>query len=59
MHYKIGSRGSKLALVQTEYVCERLKEAYPEHTFEIVIVKTKGDKIQNRPLHQIGEKDYL
>lgn len=56
MQYKIGSRGSKLALVQTKYVCERLKEAYPEHSFEIVIVKTKGDKIQNRPLHQIGGK---
>lgn len=56
MHYRIGSRGSKLALIQTEYVCEKLKKAYPEHTFEIVIVKTKGDKIQNRPLDQIGGK---
>lgn len=56
MHYKIGSRGSKLALIQTKYVCEKLKKAYPEHTFEIVIVKTKGDKIQNQPLNQIGGK---
>lgn len=56
MHYKIGSRGSKLALIQTEYVCEKLRKAYPEHTFEIVIVKTKGDKIQNRPLNKIGGK---
>ncbi|HIX68000.1 MAG TPA: hydroxymethylbilane synthase [Candidatus Anaerostipes excrementavium] len=56
MNYKIGSRGSKLALIQTKYVCQRLKERYPEHDFEIVIVKTKGDRIQNKPLDQIGGK---
>lgn len=56
MDYKIGSRGSKLAMIQTEYVRDRLREAYPEHTFEIVVIKTKGDKIQNRPLSQIGSK---
>ena len=56
MHYKIGSRGSKLALTQTEYVCNKLRENYPEHTFEIVIVKTEGDRVQNRPLNQIGGK---
>ncbi len=56
MHYKIGSRGSKLALRQTEYVCDKLREKYPEHTFEIVIVKTEGDRVQNRPLDQIGGK---
>lgn len=56
MKYVIGTRGSKLALVQANYVCDRLKEAYPQHTFEIKIIKTKGDLIQNKPLHQIGDK---
>ena len=40
MHYRIGTRGSKLALVQTEYVKRRMEEAYPEDTFELVIIKT-------------------
>mgnify|MGYP000134493507 FL=1 len=47
MKYIIGSRGSRLALIQTKYVQEKLAKAYPEHTFEIQIIKTKGDKIQN------------
>lgn len=56
MIYKIGSRGSKLALVQTESVCRELKKRYPEHIFEIVIVRTKGDKVQDKPLDQVGGK---
>lgn len=56
MKYIIGTRGSKLALIQTEYVKQRLEEQYPEHEFEVKIIKTKGDLIQDRPLHQIGAK---
>lgn len=56
MKYIIGSRGSKLALTQTEYVCKRLRDAYPMHTFEIAVIRTKGDKIQDKPLHEIGGK---
>lgn len=56
MNYKIGTRGSKLALIQTEWVRQQLINAYPEHTFEIVVVKTKGDQIQDRPLDKIGDK---
>ena len=53
MKYIIGSRGSRLALIQTKYVQEKLAKAYPEHTFEIQIIKTKGDKIQNKPLDKM------
>ena len=56
MKYVIGTRGSKLALVQANYVCDILQKAYPEQEFEIKIVKTKGDMIQDRPLNQIGDK---
>lgn len=56
MKYIIGSRGSRLALIQTKYVQEKLAKAYPQHTFEIQIIKTKGDKIQNKPLDKIGGK---
>ena len=56
MKYIIGSRGSRLALIQTKYVQEKLAKAYPEHSFEIEVIKTKGDKIQNKPLDKIGGK---
>ena len=56
MHYRIGTRGSKLALVQTEYVKRRMEEAYPEDTFELVIIKTTGDKVTDKPLVAIGTK---
>ena len=56
MHYKIGTRGSKLALAQSEYVRKRLEESFPEDTFELVIISTTGDKITDRPLAAIGSK---
>lgn len=40
---KIGTRGSKLALIQTETVAEALRRIHPELTVEIVIIKTSGD----------------
>ncbi|MDO4467252.1 MAG: hydroxymethylbilane synthase [Bacillota bacterium] len=56
MKYIIGTRGSKLAMVQTNYVRQRLEEAYPEDSFEIKVISTKGDRIQDRPLEAIGDK---
>ena len=43
MRYLIGTRGSKLALVQTDYVIDKLKRAYPDDDFKAVIIKTTGD----------------
>lgn len=54
MEYKIGTRGSKLALAQTETVRDALKNAFPEHDFEIVIVKTTGDRVRDIPLKDVG-----
>lgn len=56
MRYYVGTRGSKLALVQTNYVIDRLKEAYPEDEFESVVIKTTGDIQADRQLDQIGLK---
>lgn len=56
MRYYVGTRGSKLALVQTNYVIDRLKEAYPEDEFESVIIKTTGDIQADRQLDKIGSK---
>lgn len=56
MIYKIGTRGSRLALAQAESVQKRLAERFLEHTFELVIVKTTGDKISNVPMREVGTK---
>ncbi|RYZ59440.1 MAG: hydroxymethylbilane synthase, partial [Proteobacteria bacterium] len=53
---KVGSRGSALALWQTEHVIARLKEAHPGVEFEILIIKTQGDKILDVPLARIGDR---
>lgn len=54
MHYKIGTRGSALALIQANAVCAALGQRFPEHSFEIVIVKTTGDKVRNIPMREVG-----
>lgn len=56
MRYLIGTRGSKLALVQTDYVIDKLKKAYPDDDFEAVIIKTTGDIEQKKALDKIGSK---
>jgi hydroxymethylbilane synthase len=53
---RIGSRGSKLALVQSEWVRDRLQELHPGLTVDIEVVHTKGDKILDAPLAKIGDK---
>ena len=52
----VGTRGSKLALAQTNWVIDKLKEHYPEIEFETKIIKTKGDIIQDISLDKIGDK---
>jgi hydroxymethylbilane synthase len=52
MHIRIGTRGSKLALAQSEIVCRRLTELGNE--VETAIIKTQGDRITEVPLHEIG-----
>ncbi len=52
----LGTRGSKLALRQTEIVIGMLEKLYPDHQFVAEIIKTTGDTIWDRPLHLIGGK---
>jgi hydroxymethylbilane synthase len=52
----IGSRGSKLALWQSEHVRDRLETANPGISIELKIIKTTGDKILDSPLSKIGDK---
>ncbi len=53
---KIGTRGSKLALWQANWVISAIKARYPHFSLELVIIKTKGDKILDVPLAKAGGK---
>lgn len=56
MKVRIGTRGSKLALWQTEFVRRKLSDVFPDVEFEVKVIKTKGDKILDSPLSKIGDK---
>ncbi|USI74280.1 hydroxymethylbilane synthase [Sphingomonas morindae] len=55
---RLGTRGSPLALVQARMVAERLRAAHGlgEEGIEIVPLRTTGDRVQDRPLAEIGGK---
>jgi hydroxymethylbilane synthase len=53
---RIATRGSNLALVQTRWVARQLRTHFPDLDIEEVHVKTEGDRIQDRPLAQVGGK---
>jgi hydroxymethylbilane synthase len=55
-HFIIGSRGSKLALWQSEWVKSRLMELRPGAEIRIEIIKTSGDVMLDVPLATIGGK---
>lgn len=56
--YKIGTRGSLLAVTQSTLImqeCERISG----EKFELVLIKTQGDIITNKPLWQLEGKDFF
>ena len=53
---KIGTRASRLALWQAEFVASELKKFFPTLEIELVKVHTTGDKILDAPLAKIGGK---
>src|ERR1044072_3074212 len=57
---RIGTRGSALALAQAEETRRRLVAAHPSlaapGAVEIVVIRTTGDRVQDRPLAKIGGK---
>jgi hydroxymethylbilane synthase len=52
----IATRGSALALWQAEHVKARLLAVDPDLTVELLVIKTTGDKILDRPLAEVGGK---
>jgi hydroxymethylbilane synthase len=53
---RIGTRGSQLALWQSRWVQNALAGHWPKTSFELTVIKTTGDKIQDVPLSQVGGK---
>src|SRR6056297_2051358 len=55
---KLGTRGSPLALAQAYETRDRLSTVFdlPQEAFEIIVIKTTGDKVVDRPLKEIGGK---
>ena len=50
---RIGSRASRLAVLQSELVMEQIRRILPDAELKLVTMKTTGDKILNRTLDQI------
>ncbi len=53
---RIGTRGSQLALWQANWIRDQILAQHPSLQIELVIIKTQGDKIVDRPLSAIGGK---
>jgi hydroxymethylbilane synthase len=57
-HYRIGTRGSALALTQTSLVKESL-EKISNHSFELVTVSTTGDQDTSKPLVELEGQNFF
>ena len=55
-HFVVGTRGSKLALEQANYVAALIKNTRKNLEVEVKVIKTSGDKIQDVALAKIGGK---
>ena len=53
---RIGTRGSDLALRQTEMIADMIQNKYPRLSMKIVPIRTRGDRMQNISLVKIGGK---
>ncbi|HZB00071.1 MAG TPA: hydroxymethylbilane synthase [Nitrososphaera sp.] len=52
---RVGTRGSRLAIAQTEIALAALRKAHPQIRFEVITISTKGD-VDKRPLFTLDEK---
>jgi len=53
---RIGTRDSKLAMLQTQVIVDRLGQLFPELSCQIVSVVTGGDKVLNKPIADLGTR---
>ena len=54
--FRLGTRQSMLARVQTDEVIKELKKVWPDHKYEIHAMTTTGDNNQKTALHKFNEK---
>lgn len=55
----VGSRGSKLALVQSEYVLAKLRTAHPDLEFSLTKIVTSGDQDQHSSLDRLPSVGFF
>jgi hydroxymethylbilane synthase len=58
-HFLIGTRGSKLALTQAEWVAAQIRKHCPDLEIKTKIYKTQGDKILDVPLSSVEGKSFF
>lgn len=56
MNIKVGTRKSRLAVIQTQIVVKKLQAYYPEDTFTLIGYSTRGDENLNKSLSAFGSK---
>ena len=56
MKIRVGTRGSRLSIIQTMEVVDKLKAEFPEVEFEIRVIKTRGDIDLETPLYMIPQE---
>ncbi|HVT87342.1 MAG TPA: hydroxymethylbilane synthase [Tepidisphaeraceae bacterium] len=56
MTLRLGTRGSSLARRQSQMIADLLEKHHPELVVELIICKTTGDRIQDKPLYEVGGK---
>lgn len=53
---RLGTRGSLLARTQSQFIAAAIEKAQPGVQVELIILKTTGDQVQDKPLADIGGK---
>lgn len=53
---RLGTRGSQLARMQSQLIADLIEKTHPDVAVELVIIKTTGDQVQDRPLSEVGGK---
>lgn len=59
MKIVVGTRGSNLAITQTNMVIDMIKAVHPSIEFEVKIIITKGDVVKDLPINEIGGKEIF
>jgi hydroxymethylbilane synthase len=57
--FRLGTRGSLLAVAQSRLIRQALQKHMPDRGIEIVTINTRGDRDQKTPLGQINDEDFF